>query len=58
MHTHSTMWLDDMMRLTRWISENKRGRRAGTVSIVAAEGAATRWLREQAPHGEGCCDER
>lgn len=83
--TRSTMRLDDMMRLTQWISENKRGRGARTVAIVAAEDgvfgtgrmfealqrqsgwnvgvfrdeeAATRWLREQTPHGEGRCDER
>lgn len=34
--TQSTMRLEDLMRLTSWIAENKRGRGARTVALVAS----------------------
>ena len=37
LQSSSSMRLDDIMRLTNWISENKRGRGARIVAIVAAE---------------------
>lgn len=35
LQTRSTMRLEDLMRLTSWIAENKRGRGARTVALVA-----------------------
>lgn len=39
LNTRAAMRFDEILRLTEWISANKRGRGAKTIAIVAAEDA-------------------